>query len=98
MAIFFYVKTFDKNTSIKNRTKHMLVLKVLKERDTEVKYKRMLYAGTRRNNGPVLTEFIYAGADKTFEQEIKSVRIFPTLLIWDTDSGERKYGEVTETN
>lgn len=58
------------------------------------KHKRIIWMGVRSRD-PRMTDCIYGHSNTVLSKEILSVGSFPILLVWQTDSGEKKYASVT---
>lgn len=73
----------------------MFTMKPIEKEDIKFKtHKRILYTGIRRESGPILTEFLYTGSLETIENNIRHVNLFPVILVWETEKGDRKYGTI----
>ena len=74
-----------------------IMLKHLDSKPDVLGTKRHLFAGVRRVKPELHHRFRVdrkTNKNISFRQDIKSVGLFPTILLWETYSGEQKYAKV----
>ena len=74
-----------------------ILLRHLDNTPNTSEFKRYLWAGVRKVKPELHYKFRQnqkTGKNISFRQEIKAVGLFPTVLVWETHNGEKKYAKV----